>query len=98
MRTMAEIAGSHSLEDIINPGDAVAYEIVYELLCDLPPTTNRKDLMQIGEASDYRPDPRTKRVRPTYLTFQRRDGQWYFCGRCFEGDAVSADKLAGATA
>ena len=63
-----------------------------------PPTTNRANLMQSGEPSDHRMDPRVGRMRPTYTTFERRGGQWYYCGRCFEGDAVRADKLAGATA
>lgn len=98
IKTVEDIAGARSFENIVNPGDAVAEEIVYDFLCDLPPTTNRADLMQTGEPSDHRMDPRFGLVRSTYLTFQRRDGQWYFCGRCFEGDSESADKLAGATA
>lgn len=87
-----------TLEDILLPGDAVAEEIVEDIRDALPPTTNRMNLMQSGEPCDHRMDPRTGRFRATYTTFQRRDGQWYYCGRCFEGDAVSADKLAGATA
>ena len=86
------------LEDILEPGDAVAEEIVEDIRDSLPPTTNRANLMQSGEPSDHRMDPRVGRMRPTYITFQRRDGRWYFCGRCFEGDAVRADQLAGATA
>ena len=82
-----------TLEDILEPGKAVG-----DIRDSLPPTTNRANLMQSGEPSDHRMDPRVGRMRPTYTTFERRGGQWYYCGRCFEGDAVRADKLAGATA
>ena len=91
-KTMEDLAGSHDFEDVVSPGDAVSEEIVYDFLCDL-----RANLMQSGEPSDFSLDRRTGQMRPTYITFQRREGRWYFCGRCFEGDAVRADQMAGAT-
>ena len=101
MKTLADLmeAGmaGRTFEDIVEPGDAVAAEIVEDIRDALPPTTNRANLMQSGEPSDYRLDPRVGRMMPTHVTFQRRDGQWYYCGRCFEGDTVEPDKLTGAT-
>lgn len=67
-----------TLEDILLPGDAVAEEIVDDIRDSLPPTTNRANLMQSGEPSDYRLDPRVGHMRPTYTTFERRGGQWYY--------------------
>lgn len=93
---MTGLAG-RSFCDIVNPGDAVSEEIVYDFLCALPPTTNRANLMQSGEPYSHRLDPRTGCYEPTYITFQRREGQWYYCGCCFEGDTVEPDKLTGAT-
>lgn len=98
MKTLEDLALADSFEDVVSPGDAVSEEIVDNFLCVLPPATNRIDLMQMGEPMDHRRDPRTGRVRPTYLTFQRRSDQWYFCGRCFAGDTVRTENLAGATA
>ena len=101
VKTLADLmeAGmaGRTFDDIVEPGDAVAAEIVEDIRDALPPTTNRANLMQSGEPSDYRLDPRVGRMMPTHVTFQRRDGQWYYCGRCFEGDTVEPDKLTGAT-
>lgn len=46
-----------TLEDILEPGDTVAEEIVEDIRDSLPPTTNRANLMQSGEPSDHRLDP-----------------------------------------
>ena len=97
-KTMRDLEGARDFCDVVKPGDAVAVEIVEEMRDCLPPTTNRASLMQMGEPYSHRLNHKTGNYEPTYITFQRRGGPWYYCGRCFEGDAVSADKLAGATA
>ena len=97
-KTMRDLEGSRDFCDVVKPGDAVAVEIVEEMRECLPPTTNRASLMQMGEPYSHRLNPSTGNYEPTYITFQRRDGQWYFCGCCFEGETEEPRKPAGATA
>lgn len=97
-KTMRDLEGAREFCDVVKPGDAVAAEIVEDFRDCLPPTTNRANLMQSGEPSSYRLNPRTNNYEPTYITFQRRDGQWYFCGCCFEDETEEPPKPAGATA
>ena len=96
--TMEEWEAAGDFESFAKPGDPVEEAIVDEFMNCVPPLILRANLMQGGEPYSSREDPRTKRWRQTYTTFERRAGQWYYCGHCFPGETVEPEKLAGATA
>ena len=83
--TRADWAAARTLEKAMQPGDYAATEIVDELRDALPPKTDRRDLFQLGEPTDFLSDPATGKYRAVYLTFARDELGWCYCGRCFAG-------------
>ena len=64
--------------------DAVDEAIVQNFLELLPPAYNSSILMQMGEPNEHLPDEKGN-YRPTYMTFEKVDGKWYYRGYCFLG-------------
>jgi hypothetical protein len=96
--TMEDWQEAGDFGSIAKPGDAVDERIVDEFLNCVPPRTMRANLVQCGEPYGHREDPRTGGWRPTFITFERRLGQWYYRGHCFSGEVSEPKNPAGATA
>lgn len=77
-----ENSGLGTFEDYFIPGDTVTEDLVEYFVNIMPPTTMRTDLIQIGEPFSHELDDGGC-YRPTYNTFCKRDGVWWFVGWCF---------------
>lgn len=66
-----------SFKECCRPGDEVDDEIVDHFLNCLPPRRCTSDYLQVGEQSDSTDDG-----WPTYDTFQKRGGKWFYLGDC----------------
>ena len=93
--TMKDWQEAGDFSECAKPGDAVEEAIVDEFLGCVPPVVLRADLMQCGEPANHMEDPRTGKWRATFTTFAKRGDAWYYCGKCFAGDTVEPEKLAG---
>lgn len=83
--TMSDWLLAGDFEKAANPGDPVSEDIIEEFVNCLPPTTLRGDLVQVGEPYSYCYDPEDERWSATYTTFEKKDGKWVYCGKCFAG-------------
>ena len=72
-----------SFPQFANPGDIVEEAIVMEFLNGVPPHVRESNFIQCGEPYGHVVDKRTDILRGTFMTFQRRYGQWYYCENCF---------------
>ena len=90
-------SGLRTLEDYLRPGDAVTEDFVEHFVNIMPPTTCRSNLVQSGEPFSHERDDNGHYL-PTFDTFYKRDGEWYFIGWCFARDLTNRvenpDRLA----
>jgi hypothetical protein len=74
-----------TFEDYCKPGDAVDAGIVEHFRRGIPPTTDRGNLFQSGEAYSMEPDDNDI-LRQTFTTFHHDSVSWRYCGKCFAGE------------
>jgi hypothetical protein len=67
------------LTPYLQPGDAVEAEFADWALNLLPPAYWSSQVVQIGEPNDHIAG------RPTFATFYREGGAWFFAGYCHRG-------------
>lgn len=92
--TMEDWKQAGSFTHLAKPGDAVVEEIVDEFVNCLPPMVFERDFVQAGEAYGTGYDPKQGRMRMTYITFKRKDRQWYYCGCCFYREDVDRCEIS----
>ena len=71
-----------SIYDYLNKGDIVSEDIVDNFMDMLPPRAMSYGYLQVGEPFNYVYDIE-HRLRPTYVTFAKCNGQWMYYGNCF---------------
>lgn len=81
-------SGFGDFNDYFNIGDKVDQSVIDHFMDILPPRSISSGFLQVGEPYSHEPDEEG-RYRPTWTTFLRRDGRWYYAGQCFAGDDVS---------
>jgi len=84
-----------SFYDFISPGEALDERIVDEFFDHVPPAFHTRDIVQVGEPSGYVLDAKTGDDRYTFTTFQRRGGQWFYCGECFFRETTEPNATEG---
>lgn len=70
------------IKNYLSVEDTVSEDLVDYFLDILPPAKFDGGYLQVGEAMDYISDYNGK-LRATYLTFVRIDGEWKYKGKCF---------------
>lgn len=69
-------------DNYVNLNDEVDEEIVDNFLGMLPPACHTSHLVQMGEPNEHLPDDKGG-FQPTFMTFEKVDGKWYYRGYCF---------------
>ncbi|MBQ8331100.1 MAG: hypothetical protein IJX94_01205 [Clostridia bacterium] len=95
-------SGLGTFNEYFLPGDTVAEDVVDYFMDIVPPVVLRKNLLQVGEAHNYEFDPEKGKMRSTFATFYKAEGEWKFAGYCFLGETKNrvtrpgriAEKLA----
>lgn len=77
-------SGAIDFDSYVEIDDEVDEAIVQNFLEMLPPAYNSSVYMQMGEVNAYLPDEKGS-IRPTYMTFEKENGKWYYRGYCFLG-------------
>ncbi len=67
------------LTPFLQPGDVVEAEFADWALNVLPPAYWSANVVQVGEPNDH------IEGRPTFATFYREAGTWFFGGYCYRG-------------
>lgn len=75
-------SGALDFDSYVGLGDEVDEAIVDNFLELLPPACHTSHLMQMGEPNDHLPDEKGNFL-PTFMTFEKVDGKWYYRGYCF---------------
>ncbi len=83
----ADRTGRESIYDYLRKGDIVSEDIVDNFMDMLPPRAMSHGYLQAGEPYSYAYDI-DRRLRPTFMTFAKCDGQWRFYGNCFAWETV----------
>lgn len=76
-------SGLGTFDEYFSPGDTVAEDVVYYFLDIVPPAVFGKGYLQVGEAHNTEYDPEQGRMRSTFVTFRKENGEWKFTGYCF---------------
>jgi hypothetical protein len=72
----------------IKPGDTVDESLYWQWLEAVPPATNRRELMQMGEPTDHQ----GANGAPRYLTLQKHGEQWIYTGTRSRGEMVDIEE------
>ena len=83
----ADRTGRGSIYDYLNKGDIVSEDIVDNFMDMLPPMAMSYGYLQVGEPFSHVYDI-DNRLRPTYMTFAKCDGQWRYYGNCFAYETI----------
>ena len=83
----ADRTGMESIYAYLNKGDIVSEDLVDNFMDMLPPRAMSHNFLQVGEPHSHVYDI-DHRLKPTYMTFARRDGQWRFYGCCFAYETI----------
>ena len=84
----------------VRAGDLVTGDVVNDMMNALPPVRIGYECAQLGEPYSHARDWKTKKCRPTYLTWRliERAGHawsassyWEFCGACFAGQVFNRE-------
>ena len=89
-------SGIDNFDDYCKPGDEVDAEMADYFLNVVPPSghgaytfqNHRVYLIQCGEPYDDVRDE-NGHYRSTFITFERRDGKWFYSGMCYAGETVN---------
>ena len=89
--TMQMWAEAGSFDRIARPGDTVDEDVAMDFLNSMPPLTmsrsdNGVSFFQNSEPYSHEKTDSGKFYAPTYSTFERKDGVWYYLGNCFRGE------------
>lgn len=82
--------GKGSIYAYLNKGDVVSENLVDYFLDLLPPRSLSHNFMQVGEAYSHVYDI-DRRLRATYMTFVRSNGEWRYLGHCFSNETINRD-------
>lgn len=82
-------SGFGTFDEYFSPGDTVSEDVVDYFLDIVPPAVFRKGYLQVGEAHNTEYDPEQGRMRSTFVTFSKEDGEWKFEGYCFLGGMIN---------
>ena len=77
-------SGAIDFDSYVEIGNEVDEAIVDNFLEMLPPAYHSSHLMQMGEPNQHLSDDKGN-FRPTFMTFEKVDGKWYYHGYCFCG-------------
>lgn len=77
-------SGAIDFDAYVGIGDEVDEAIVDNFLEMLPPALHTSHLMQMGEPNAHLQDDKGN-FSPTFMTFEKVDGKWYYRGYCFYG-------------
>lgn len=80
----AEKTKQESYYDYAKPGDIVDEETMDYFMDVLPPRSMGHGYLQMGEPYSHAEDE-AGRLRPTFMTFEKRGGKCYYLGTCFAG-------------
>ena len=80
-----ENSGLRNLSDYLTVGDVVDEDMVDDFRNSLPPRTDYRALLQMGEPYSH-VDSDEGQFKATYTTFSYKEGQWVFMGYCFAGE------------
>lgn len=83
----AERTGRTGIYDYLNKGDIVDECLVQHFMNILPPRALSHRYLQTGEPFSHVYDI-DHRLRPTFMTFAKCNGEWRFYGNCFSNETV----------
>ena len=85
MKTLNEWRDSkyNTIQEYLKVGDIVDENMVDYFLNILPPIRWSRNFIQVGEVSDF------INGRNTYMTFEREEGKWKYCGDCYVGSSTN---------
>lgn len=86
-------SGAIDFDSYVGLGDEVDEAIVDNFLELLPPACNTSRLMQMGEPNEHFPDGKGSFL-PTYMTFEKVDGKWYYRGYCFHCETINRKRIS----
>ena len=88
MKTMKdyELSNAQTFDEFFKPGDIVGNDVVEEFRNVLPPITDNRYLMQMGEPHS------SVNGKSTYMTFSKETEGWVYKGNCFKGEKESPRK------
>ena len=86
-RKFSDRTGKGSIYDYLRKGDIVSEDIVDNFMDMLPPRAMSYGYLQVGEPHSHVYDI-DRRLRPTFMTFAKCDGQWRFYGNCFAYETI----------
>lgn len=89
--TMKMWADAGSFDRIAKAGDTVDEDVAMEFLNGMPPLALSKDdngicFFQNSEPYSHEKTDGGKFYAPTFSTFEKKDGKWYYLGNCFRGE------------
>lgn len=85
-------SGAIDFDSYVGMGDEVDEAIVDSFLELLPPACQTSRLMQMGEPNDHLPDDKGG-FQPTFMTFEKVDGKWYYRGYCFHCETRNRKRM-----
>lgn len=85
-------SGALDFDSYVGMGDEVDEAIVDNYLELLPPACYTSHLMQMGEPNDHLPDEKGNFL-PTFMTFEKVDGKWYYRGYCFHCETRNRKRM-----
>lgn len=85
-------SGAIDFDSYVGMGDEVDEAIVDNFLELLPPACHTSRLMQMGEPNEHLPDDRGG-FQPTFMTFEKVDGKWYYRGYCFHCETKNRKRM-----
>lgn len=86
-------SGAIDFDAYVGIGDEVDEAIVDNFLEMLPPALHTSHLMQMGEANAHLQDDKGN-FSPTFMTFEKVHGKWYYRGYCFYGKTENRKRFS----
>ena len=78
----------NTFDEYCKPGDIVDQNMVNYFLDLLPPLIFGEHYIQVGGAYNDILDKEDNLIKPTYMTFDKEDGNWIYKGNCFKGKNI----------
>lgn len=80
-------SGLRTFEEYFIPGDTVTEDLVGYFINIMPPHS-MGSIVQAGEPFSHENDGKGN-YRATYITFAKKDGEWWFAGYCFSKETTN---------
>ena len=91
-KDFAQKTGMQSFDDYCHPWDRIGEDVYHHFLNVLPPRTVKAGYFQVGEPTDDRKDPKTRKFRPTFPTYiENGKYGFFYLGNCFAGEIEDTD-------